>query len=113
MRSESASDTATLVVRSVLLASGDEKMKSPVAKGEGIGVSADAFRALIDLTLSCGGSFFLTYHRGGARREQIERAYPRTRIEEFLYAKGAHDPEGRLPSEWWQHHCNLIEGATR
>ena len=62
----------------------------------GIGVSADAFRALIELALSCRGSFFLTYHRW-ARREQIERAYPR--IEEFLRAKDAHDPEGRIQSE--------------
>jgi hypothetical protein len=46
--------------------------------------------------LSCGGSFFLTYHRW-ARREQIERAY--TRIEEFLRAKDDHDPEGRFQSE--------------
>ncbi|MFP6857911.1 MAG: hypothetical protein VCA73_11595 [Roseibacillus sp.] len=59
-------------------------------------MSADAFRALIELALSCRGSFFLTYHRW-ARREQIERAYPR--IEEFLRAKDAHDPEGRIQSE--------------
>ena len=48
---------------------------------------------------------------GTVRREQIERAYPR--IEEFLRAKDAHDSEGRFQSEWWRHHRNLIEGATR
>ena len=41
----------------------------------GIDRGADAFRALIDMALGHGGSYFLTYHRW-ARREQVEAAYP-------------------------------------
>ena len=58
-----------------------------------------AFRALIDLALSFGGSYFLTYHRW-ARRDQVERAYPQ--FGEFLAAKERFDPEGRFQSEWWR-----------
>lgn len=72
----------------------------------GIALAADAFRDLIDLALSFGGSFFLTYHRW-ARRDQIERAYPR--FAEFLRLKEKHDPDGRFQSEWWRHHRNLFE----
>jgi FAD/FMN-containing dehydrogenase len=72
----------------------------------GIATAAEAFRALIDLALSFGGSYFLTYHRW-ARRDQIERAYPQ--FAEFLRAKDAHDPDGRFQSEWWRHHRNLFE----
>jgi FAD/FMN-containing dehydrogenase len=73
---------------------------------EGVETAAEAFRGLIDLALSFGGSFFLTYHRW-ARRDQIERAYPR--FAEFLRKKDAHDPAGRFQSEWWRHHRNLFE----
>ncbi|RYD48667.1 MAG: FAD-binding oxidoreductase, partial [Verrucomicrobiaceae bacterium] len=52
-----------------------------------------AFRSLIDLALSLGGTYFLTYHRW-ARRDQVERAYPQFR--EFLAAKERHDPDGRF-----------------
>ena len=62
--------------------------------------------ALIDLALSFGGSYFLTYHRW-ARRDQIERAYPQ--FAEFLRVKDAHDPDGRFQSEWWRHYRNLFE----
>lgn len=72
----------------------------------GIAAAAQAFRDLIDLALSFGGSFFLTYHRW-ARRDQIERAYPQ--FGEFLRLKEKHDPEGRFQSEWWRHHRNLFE----
>lgn len=71
----------------------------------GIAMAAEAFRALIDLALSFGGSFFLTYHRW-ARRDQIEQAYPQ--FVEFLRAKQAHDPDGRFQSEWWRHHRDLF-----
>jgi len=71
----------------------------------GIEAAAQAFRDLIDLALSFGGSFFLTYHRW-ARRDQIERAYPQ--FGEFLRLKGKHDPAGRFQSEWWRHHRNLF-----
>jgi FAD/FMN-containing dehydrogenase len=72
---------------------------------EGIATAADAFRGLIDLALSFGGSFFLTYHRW-ARRDQIEQAYPQ--FADFLAAKKAHDPDGRFQSEWWRHHRDLF-----
>jgi FAD/FMN-containing dehydrogenase len=71
----------------------------------GVALAAEAFRDLIDLALSFGGSFFLTYHRW-ARRDQIERAYPR--FAEFLRLKEKHDPDGRFQSEWWRHHRDLF-----
>ena len=46
--------------------------------------AADAFRALIDLGIAHGGSYYLTYHRW-ARRDQVERCYPQMR--EFLALK--------------------------
>lgn len=73
---------------------------------QGIEKSTGAFRALIDLALSLGGSFYLTYHRW-ARRDQIERAYPR--FAEFLREKSRFDPSQRFQSEWWRHHRDLFE----
>lgn len=64
-----------------------------------------AFRALIDLALSFGGNYFLTYHRW-ARRDQVERAYPQ--FGEFLAAKEHHDPDGRFQSEWWRHYREVF-----
>ena len=72
----------------------------------GIATAAETFRALIDLALSFGGSFFLTYHRW-ARRDQIERAYPQ--FAEFLRSKEAHDPDWRFQSEWWRHYRELFQ----
>lgn len=51
---------------------------------EGIATSSGAFCALIDLALSLGGSFFLTYHKW-ASRTQVEQAHPR--FAEFLAKK--------------------------
>lgn len=72
---------------------------------EGIARSAAAFRGLIDLALSFGGSYFLTYHRW-ATRAQLEQAYPGFR--DFLRAKERHDPEDRFQSDWWRHHRDLF-----
>jgi len=72
----------------------------------GIARSSDAFRALIDLALSFGGSYFLTYHRW-ARRDQIEKAYPQ--FQDFLKKKEEFDPNQRFQSEWWRHHRNLFQ----
>lgn len=72
---------------------------------EGVLRAAEAFRALIDLALSLGGSYYLTYHRW-ARRDQVERAYPA--FMEFLRAKEKYDPEGRFQSEWWRHYQEMF-----
>jgi len=63
----------------------------------GIARSGVAFRALIDLALARGGSFFLTYHRH-ATRDQLLAAYPR--LPEFLAAKDAYDPRRIFTSDW-------------
>lgn len=63
--------------------------------------TADAFRALIDVALARGGSYFLTYHRW-ARREQVEAAYPQFGF--FLTEKKRIDPHKRFTSEWYRHY---------
>lgn len=73
--------------------------------GAGPGVAAKSFRALIDLALARGGSYYLTYHRW-ASREQVEAAHPR--FEAFLRAKRARDPAGRWSSDWYRHQCRLF-----
>ena len=57
-----------------------------------------AFRALIDLARALGGTYYLTYHRF-ATREQLLACHPR--INEFAAAKLAHDPAGKMWSDWW------------
>jgi FAD/FMN-containing dehydrogenase len=59
-----------------------------------------AFRRLIDLAISHGGSFFLTYHRH-ATREQVEACHPR--FAELLLRKLEHDPQERFHSDWYRH----------
>lgn len=66
-----------------------------------IDVAADAFRTLIDLGASRGGSYYLTYHRW-ARRDQVERCYPQMR--EFLALKRRYDPDERFQSSWYRHY---------
>lgn len=72
----------------------------------GIERAADAFRALIDVALALGGSYFLTYHRW-ARRDQVERAYPQFR--NFLSLKTHHDPAHRFQSDWWRHYEKVFK----
>ena len=76
-----------------------EHEPAAIARAQGL------FRALFDIALAHGGSFFLTYHRW-ATREQLERAYPQMRA--FLAAKRKHDPEGRFESEWHRHLAQLF-----
>ena len=76
----------------------------------GIDRAADAFRALIDMALGHGGSYFLTYHRW-ARRQQIEAAYPQ--FAEFLRRKLQHDPQERFQSEWWRHYRAMFADRLR
>ncbi len=70
--------------------------------------AAGTFRALIDLGLRHGGSYYLTYHRW-ARRDQVERCYPQMR--EFLALKRRHDPDERFQSDWYRHHRALLDDA--
>ena len=67
--------------------------------------AADAFRALIDDAISCGGSFYLTYHRW-ATRAQVEACYPQ--FARWLALQRAHDPAGRWQSDWLRHHRRLF-----
>jgi FAD/FMN-containing dehydrogenase len=76
--------------------------------------AAKAFRRLIDMARSRGGSFYLTYHRH-ATRAQIEACYPRFR--EFLRLKRAYDPTEQFQSDWYRHHrarfAGVVEPSTR
>ncbi len=71
----------------------------------GVNRSITAFRALIDLALSFGGSYFLTYHRW-AQKDQVEMAYPE--FIEFLELKEKYDPQHRFQSDWWRHYQELF-----
>jgi len=66
-----------------------------------LGKTAVAFRALIDVALNRGGSYFLTYHRW-ARPDQVEAAYPQ--FGAFLEDKKRFDPRARFTSEWHRHY---------
>ena len=76
---------------------------------QGIAATTGAFRALIDLALQRGGSYYLTYHRW-ATRAQVEAAY--LRMPEFLRAKAERDPGGLFQSEWYRHHVEML-GPSR
>ena len=72
---------------------------------EGVASAADAFRALIDLGIQHGGSYYLTYHRW-ARRDQVERCYPQ--LPECLSLKRRHDPAELFQSNWYRHYRNMF-----
>lgn len=72
----------------------------------GVEHAARAFRRLIDLALERGGSFYLTYHRWGTRR-QLLRAYPQ--LPAFLDAKLEHDPGELFQSDWYRWLRSAIE----
>jgi FAD/FMN-containing dehydrogenase len=65
----------------------------------------NAFRGLIDLAITHGGSYYLTYHRW-ATRAQVEACHPRFR--EFLRLKKAHDPAELFTSDWHRHYRALF-----
>lgn len=65
----------------------------------GIERAATQFRALIDLAMARGGSYYLTYHRW-ATREQLLGCHPA--IVEFARAKRAYDPDAVFVSDWWK-----------
>ena len=68
---------------------------------EAIDRAAETFRALIDLGVRYGGSYYLTYHRW-ARKDQVEACYPQMR--EFLARKRQHDPVELFQSNWYRHY---------
>ena len=72
---------------------------------EAIAAAADTFRALIDLAIDQGGSYYLTYHRW-ARKDQVERCYPQMR--EFLALKRRHDPGEVFQSNWYRHYRTMF-----
>jgi len=76
---------------------------------QGLAATAGAFRALIDVALRRGGSYYLTYHRW-ATRAQVEQAYPQ--MKEFLRLKALRDPSGLFQSEWYRHHAQML-GPSR
>ena len=76
-----------------------------VHSSEGIASAADAFRALIDLGIAHGGSYYLTYHRW-ARRDQVERCYPQ--MAEFLSLKRQHDSGELFQSNWYRHYRGMF-----
>jgi FAD/FMN-containing dehydrogenase len=67
--------------------------------------AAEAFRALIDLGIGHGGSYYLTYHRW-ARRDQVERCYPQ--LPAFLSLKRQHDPGEVFQSNWYRHYRRMF-----
>lgn len=73
----------------------------------GLARSAAAFRALIEMAISRGGSYYLTYHRWAARG-QVEACYPQ--MPEFLRRKREHDPAELFQSEWYRHHRDMFQG---
>ena len=75
---------------------------------EGLDQAADAFRDLIDMARSRGGSYFLTYYRW-ARREQVEACYPQ--MAEFLGKKLEYDPDERFQSDWYRHYREMFAVA--
>jgi FAD/FMN-containing dehydrogenase len=68
---------------------------------EAIERAADAFRALIDLGIRHGGTYYLTYHRW-ARKDQVQRSHPR--MAEFLALKKKYDPDEMFQSNWYRHY---------
>jgi FAD/FMN-containing dehydrogenase len=72
----------------------------------GLRHAADAFRALIDHAIACGGSYYLTYHRY-ARPSQVLACYPQ--FPRFLELKRYYDPDELLQSDWYRHYSRLFE----
>jgi FAD/FMN-containing dehydrogenase len=72
---------------------------------QALGRARDAFRALIDLALERGGSYYLTYHRF-ARRDQVLAAHPT--LPDVLRRKLREDPDEVFSSEWYRHQRRLL-----
>jgi FAD/FMN-containing dehydrogenase len=66
---------------------------------------AAAKRALIELALSFGGTYYLTYHRFAAA-DQLLRAHPA--IGAFMDARDRHDPDHLFDSDWSRGICEQL-----
>ena len=66
----------------------------------GVEHAKGSFRALIDLALDRGGSFYLTYHRW-ATAEQMRACYPQ--FGRFFDLKRQYDADERFQSDWYRH----------
>jgi hypothetical protein len=71
----------------------------------GLASVAKDFRTLIDIALSFGGSYYLTYHRW-ATRAQVETAHPH--FAAFLAEKIKRDPHELFTSNWYQHYRQMF-----
>jgi FAD/FMN-containing dehydrogenase len=71
----------------------------------GFETSARSFRGLIDLAITRGGSYYLTYHKF-ATPEQVMACYPQ--FKEFLELKRKYDPAERFQSDWYRHYRRLF-----
>ena len=63
------------------------------------------FQLLIDVALSHGGSYFLTYHRW-ARKDQLLEAYPQFPM--FLKLKLKYDPQETYQSDWYRFYKEMF-----
>lgn len=70
--------------------------------------SKNSFRTLIEIALTMGGSYYLTYHRY-ASKQQLMQAYPQ--FQTFIDKKIAYDPSGRFRSNWFNQLCLALEDA--
>ena len=61
--------------------------------------AADTFRALIDVSIDLGGSYYLTYHKW-ARKDQVLSCYPK--MPQFLEKKSFYDPNQVFQSDWYR-----------
>jgi len=73
---------------------------------DGLNAAANSFRRLIDLAITFGGSYYLTYHRFAAP-EQLKRCYPQ--IFAFLDLKQKYDPDNLFVSDWFHHTKWLVD----
>ncbi|MFT5205863.1 MAG: FAD/FMN-containing dehydrogenase [Phycisphaerales bacterium] len=66
---------------------------------QGRAKAADVFRALIDVAIEFGGSYYLTYHKW-ARKDQVLSCYPK--MPQFLEKKLLYDPNQVFQSDWYR-----------
>ncbi len=66
---------------------------------DGVDAARSQFVSLIEIALSFGGSYFLTYHRW-ASKELLLKAYPG--IKEFMKSKWKYDPQELYSSDWYE-----------